>query len=931
MSEYKDSLNLPTTKFPMKANLTKLEPQILANWQKTDVYSQMMETHAKDQSFILHDGPPYANGHLHCGHALNKILKDLVIKAKFLSGFKAPMIPGWDCHGLPIELNVEKKVGKIGMNLTAEDFRQDCRYYAYKQIAIQKEELKRLGVFADWQHPYYTMDYSYEANIVRALGEVIKNGHLVQGFKPVHWCIDCRSALAEAEVEYEEKTSPSIDVAFLANEPASIIAALDANLAAKPFIVPIWTTTPWTLPANEAVALHPEIDYAVVDLDDKYLLIAAVLVATTMNRYALAQYKIAAQAKGKQFANVLLKHPFYERLIPIVLSRHVTTDAGTGAVHTAPTHGPDDYLIGKIYNLPMNNLVHANGCYIDSLPLFAGRSVLKAEGTIINVLKEKDLLLAYTQIQHSYPHCWRHKTPVIFLATPQWFISMDQQGLRAKILNKIKEIKWIPAWGAARITKMVENRDDWCISRQRAWGTPMTLFVHNITNKLHPRTIELIAQIAKLIEQQGIAAWFALNPSELLGAEAQDYRKLDYTLDVWFDSGVSHFCVLKHNTNLHFPADLYLEGSDQHRGWFNSSLTTAMAISNTAPYKEVLTHGYTVDAEGYKLSKSRGNYIALDKLVNQHGADILRLWVASTDYRNEVSISEEIIKRNTDAYRRIRNTARFLLANLFDFIPEENSIAGEKLLELDRFILQRCMDLQAEIIMAYDNYNFHIIYQKIHNFCALDLGGFYLDIIKDRQYTNAKNSQPRRSCQTVMFHILHALVRWLAPILSFTAEEIWQFIPQKQNSSIFLETWYNNWPLIPTVDLIFWQKIQEVRNQVNKALENQRQQNIIGSSLAAEVTVYANDENWQLLNKLGNELRFVFITSAVYLKPLAAAPKNVNNNTSGLIITVASSMQPKCNRCWHRSDSVGLNTQYVDLCDRCASNISGHYEERLFA
>ncbi|MGX8783938.1 isoleucine--tRNA ligase [Legionella pneumophila] len=930
MAEYKDTLNLPNTAFPMKASLSVREPEMLADWQARGIYQKIRKARVGSKRFILHDGPPYANGHLHCGHALNKILKDIIIKSKTFSGFDAPFVPGWDCHGLPIELNVEKKVGKEGSKITPREFRAKCREYAASQIDIQREEFQRLGVLGDWYNPYVTMDYHYEANIVRALGLMIKNGHLQQGFKPVHWCIDCGSALAEAEVDYEDKTSPSIDVAFAAVNPSEFLNCFGNQPAVKPLILPIWTTTPWTLPANEAVCLHPEIDYSLIDTGDSYYVVATDLVESAMARYVISHYKTLGSAKGRVFEHFKLQHPFYKRQVPVVLAEHVTTESGTGCVHTAPAHGPDDYLVGQTYRLPLINPVMANGCFAEDVELFAGLSVLKANEDILTVLSERGVLLANESIRHSYPHCWRHKSPMIFLATPQWFISMDKSNLRQAIVNEIEKVNWVPDWGKARISNMVENRPDWCISRQRSWGTPMPLFVHKTTRELHPDTLELIEKVAVMIEKSGIDAWFDLDGSELLGDDAKHYDKITDTMDVWLDSGISHFSVLKHNNDLDFPADVYFEGSDQHRGWFNSSLTTAVAMYGVAPYKTVLTHGYTVDAEGKKLSKSKGNYVALDKLVNQHGADILRLWVASTDYRHEVSISEEIIKRNADAYRRIRNTARFLLANLFDFNPVSDCIDAKELLELDRWALKRCQLLQEEIIAAYENYHFHLIYQKIHNFCAVDMGSFYLDLIKDRQYTTAKDSIARRSCQTAMYHMVKAFTIWLAPILSFTAEEIWQTIPGNNNESVFIEHWYDAWPTIDAVNMDDWEQLHIIRDEVNKALEETRQRGEIGSALAAEVTVYADDKVLPKLTRLGEELRFLLITSGAKASPINHSPKGLAVTDCGVSIQVIASVHEKCARCWHRRADVGQNQEHPELCLRCVGNISGYHEERRY-
>ncbi len=932
-SDYKSTLNLPITDFPMKASLAQREPLMLAQWQDDALYAKITLAKQGCETFVLHDGPPYANGHLHCGHALNKILKDIIVKSKLLSGFDARFVPGWDCHGLPIELNVEKKVGKSGVKISPQEFRQACRDYAKSQIEIQRNEFMRLGVFGDWQHPYVTMDYHYEANILRALARIIENGHLQQGFKPVHWCVDCNSSLAEAEVDYEDKTSASIDVAFEAEDSKLFFQAMNVTGQHKPVIVPIWTTTPWTLPANEAVSLNPDVLYALVDRGDDYVLIAQELVTSIMQRWQATEFTIVAVEPGAVFEHLNLHHPFDDRTVPIVLSTHVTTETGTGCVHTAPAHGPDDYLVGQAYDLPLRNPVLGYGVYASDVPLFAGQSIRKVDAVVLDALRERGKLLYATELRHSYPHCWRHKTPTIFRATPQWFLSMDSHGLRDQLLAVVSNVDWIPEWGKARIESMIKTRPDWCISRQRTWGTPLPLFLHKTTRALHPNTVDLIEAVAKLVEEHGIEAWFSLDPTELIGADATEYDACRDTLDVWFDSGVSHFCVLRQpEFGLRFPADVYFEGSDQHRGWFNSSLTTAVAMYGVPPFRTVLTHGYTVDAEGKKLSKSKGNYVALDELIARYGADIIRLWVSSSDYRNELTISDEIIQRNADAYRRIRNTVRFLLSNLFDFSLQNDAVAADDLVALDRYAIKRCQALQSEILTDYEHYHFHLIYQKIHHYCAIELGSFYLDVIKDRQYTSAVNSVARRSCQTAMYHILQALTRWLAPILSFTAEEIWQTLPDKPSDSVLMETWYQGWPELGHVDFDYWKTIQTIRDEVNKALEIKRQAGNLGSSLAADVVIYAQDHAHAVLASLHDELRFVLITSKAALRPWSERPSECQGNEElGVAVMVVATDAPKCARCWHRLADVGTHLKYADLCQRCVGNINEQPELRLYA
>ncbi|WP_198246765.1 isoleucine--tRNA ligase [methane-oxidizing endosymbiont of Gigantopelta aegis] len=940
--DYKKTLNLPKTDFPMKGNLAQREPERLKKWLDMDLYQKIRQKHAGQEKFVLHDGPPYANGDIHIGHAVNKILKDFVIKSKSLSGYDAPYVPGWDCHGLPIELMVEKKVGKAGAKVSPAVFRKECRQYAGKQVNMQKQAFIRLGVLGDWDNPYLTMDYKFEADIIRSLGVIAEKGHLSQGAKPVHWCTDCGSALAEAEVEYEDKTSPAIDVRFQVIDEQALMAAchhVPEHEGEGPLSVVIWTTTPWTLPANQGVALNPELEYAIVqcnkDGQKERLLIAEVLLKDAMLRYGIDDYHVIAYCKGEALENQLLQHPFYDRKVPIILGDHVTVDAGTGAVHTAPGHGQEDYVVGMKYNLPVDNPVGSNGVFLPDTELFAGEHVFSANDHVLEVLKEKGKLLHHEALLHSYPHCWRHKTPIIFRATAQWFISMEKNHLRDTALAEVKKVQWIPDWGQARIESMINNRPDWCISRQRTWGVPITLFIHKQSGQLHPRTPELIEQVALKVEQHGIDAWFELDTTELLGDEADQYDKVQDTLDVWFDSGVTHACVLKRREQLTFPADLYLEGSDQHRGWFQSSLLTSAAMNDAAPYKAVLTHGFTVDAEGKKMSKSKGNVVAPQTVMKSLGADVLRLWVASTDYRGEMHVSDEILKRTTDGYRRLRNTARFLLSNLHGFDPACDRVDNTDLLALDRWIVDRAYQLQNEIIDAYDAYQFQHIYQKILHFCTLDLGGFYLDIVKDRQYTTKTDGLPRRSAQTAMYHVIEALVRWLAPLVSYTADEIWHYIPGQRSESVFLESWYTDlFPLdeASEIDRESWEKIMQVRSAVAKELESLRSAGTIGASLNAEVTLYADADYLTALSKLGDELRFVFITSEACVQTLGDADANATaTDIDGLKLKVIASRHSKCVRCWHQREDVGQHPKHPELCGRCVENIDGEGETRRYA
>ena len=922
MSDYKTTLNLPATDFPMKANLANREGGFLKDWYDQDLHKKIRKKFKGKPTFILHDGPPYANGDIHIGHAVNKVLKDIIVKSKTLSGFDAPYVPGWDCHGLPIEHMVEKKKGKVGQKINADDFRAACREYADKQIEKQKEDFKRLGIIGDWDNPYLTKNFKYEADIVRALGKIVKNGHISKGYKPVHWCTECSSALAEAEVEYKDKGSDTVDVEF---KVIDNFFNLD-----KPVSIVIWTTTPWTLPANEAVTLHPELNYVLADIGNKYIILADDLFDSALQRYGIENAtKHSKTYKGSELEGIVIMHPFYDKKVPIILGDHVTTEAGTGAVHTAPAHGQDDYIVGLKYNLPVDCPVDGRGVFIDSTKYVAGEFIFKANATIIGLLENKKTLIKHDPINHSYPHCWRHKTPVIFRATPQWFVSMTKKKLRDKVNEEILNVKWIPSWGQKRIELMVGNRPDWCISRQRYWGSPITLFINIKTGELHPKTEILFETVAKKIELEGIEAWFKLKVEDILGDEAAEYEKTSDTLDVWFDSGVSHFAVLKASNHLTDVADMYLEGSDQHRGWFQSSLITSCAINGRAPYKQVLTHGFTVDQKGYKMSKSLGNVIPPQKVVNSLGADILRLWIGSTDYSGEMTVSDEILNRSADSYRRIRNTMRFMLANMQGFDSTNDLVNVNQMLLLDKWIIAKTAELQSQVIKGYDEYNFHHVMKMIINFCTNDLGGFYLDIIKDRQYTTQTNSLARRSAQSALFHISHAMVRWLTPILSFTSEEIWQYLPGASKESIFLQTWYEG------LDGNFENRSIEVARDINislrKELEQMRRDKVIGSSLDAEVDIYCTDEVYNALLELKSELRFVFITSEASIHLIKDKPKDAVDVDEKLALRVKKSSYEKCVRCWHHRIEIGENKLHKDLCDRCIENVSGKGENRVFA
>jgi isoleucyl-tRNA synthetase len=943
VADYKNTINLPSTGFPMKADLANREPATLAHWEQIRLYDRIREFAKGRPSFVLTDGPPYANGALHLGHAVNKVLKDIIVKSRTLDGYDAPYVPGWDCHGLPIEMQVEKTHGRVGQKIDAKGFRAACRAYALRQVDGQRSEFKRLGVLGDWDHPYLTMMPRFEAEQLRALGVIIKNGHVYKGFKPVHWCLNCRSALAEAEVEYEDKTSPSVYVRFEVVDRADLAErmglALTDQLALFDDVrtaIAIWTTTPWTLPANRAVAVHPRFDYSLVEFDLgvglERLLIATELVRAVMHTLGVPNWSSIAEAKGAALEYLALQHPFYDRQVPVILGEHVTLDAGTGAVHTAPGHGLEDYIAGRRYQLEIDNPVGGDGRFLPSTPLFAGEQVFDANPQVIELLRQNGRLLKGEPYHHSYPHCWRHKTPVIFRATPQWFIGMEQAGLRKGALEAIAHVDWMPAWGEQRITGMIANRPDWCISRQRTWGVPIPLFVSTATGELHPRTAELIEEVAKQVERAGIDAWFDLDAAALLGDDAVHYDKATDVMDVWFDSGVVHHCLAQMRPEVTVPADLYLEGSDQHRGWFHSSLLTSVAMHGRAPYRAVLTHGFTVDDKGRKMSKSVGNTLVPQKLTSTLGADVVRLWIAATDYADEMSVSDEILKRMADSYRRMRNTVRFLLGNMHGFDPAQDAVPWHDLVAIDQWAVGQAFTLQNTVVTAYRNYEFHDIYQKIHNFCVVELGGFYLDIIKDRLYTTRAASTPRRSAQTAMYHIAAAMVRWLAPILSFTAEEAWAFLPGPRNDSVFLNTWHPFPPGAERVSEIDWPAFIALKADVARDLERLRAAGAIGAPLDAEVTIFASAAQAPRFAVPNDELRFLLITSQARVVAVdAPGGSGVPTSADGVWIEVTRSTQPKCVRCWHLRSDVGIDPRHPELCARCVVNVEGPGEERRFA
>ena len=945
--ESKYPVNMTDTPFPMRGDLAKREPGWVKQWQDKKIYQRIRKAAAGRPKFILHDGPPYANGDIHLGHAVNKILKDMVVKSRTMAGFDAPYVPGWDCHGMPIEIQIEKQFGK---NLPTAEVLQKARAYALEQIDRQRAGFIRLGVLGEWENPYMTMAYGNEADELRALGKLLEKGYVYRGLKPVNWCFDCGSALAEAEVEYQDKRDPAIDVGFPFAEPEKVAAAFGlAQLPTTNGFIVIWTTTPWTIPSNQALNANPEVTYALVqaerDGQPLLLILAQDLVEATLQRYKL-EGRIIATTLGASLAGLRFKHPlhaqdpFYDRTSPVYLADYVTTDSGTGVVHSAPAYGLEDFQSCKAHGMKDDEIlkpVMGDGRFASTLPLFGGLTIWEASKPICEALRLAGALFELKMFDHSYMHCWRHKTPIVYRATSQWFAGMDVTpkdggpSLRETALAGSAETQFFPDWGQARLQGMIANRPDWTLSRQRQWGVPMAFFLHKETGELHPRTPELLEQVAKLIEAKGIEAWQQLDPSELLGEDAANYEKNKDTLDVWFDSGSTHQTVLRgsHKEQSAFPADLYLEGSDQHRGWFHSSLLTSSMLNGRPPYKALLTHGFTVDENGKKMSKSLGNTLAPQKISDTLGADILRLWVASTDYTGELSIGDEILKRVTESYRRIRNTLRFLLANTSDFDPSKDAVPVAELLEIDRYAIAAMAQLQGDIAGHFERYEFHPVVARLQNYCSEDLGGFYLDILKDRLYTTGVESTARRSAQTALWHIAHALLRVMAPILSFTAEEAWAVFAGQQayaqsDETIFTQTLWT-FPDIADGDALLakYAALREVRADVTKQLEEVRASGAIGSSLQAELAIKAAGEKFQLLASLEDDLKFVFITSQASVEQVADAANEA--------VTVTPSEAEKCERCWHYRRDVGHDHAHAGLCGRCTSNLFGSGEARRYA
>lgn len=925
--DYKKTLNLPRSDFPMKANLAQKEPGMLETWEKINIYKLLRMKCEGRPSFILHDGPPYANGHIHIGTAFNKILKDIIVKVKGLEGYDAVYVPGWDCHGLPIELQVDRELGQKKAEMSIGDFRRRCRSYAARFIDIQRDEFRRLGVFGDWWDPYLTMNYKYQAVIVRELAKFFSSGTIYQGFKPVYWCISCKTALAEAEVEYQERVSPSIYVRFpLVSDPEGILPEkYRRSLSAL-----IWTTTPWTIPANLAISVHPDFDYSIIETDRGDMLVATALIDEVAGENNLKVNRIGDRIPGSRLESLVFRHPFAERDVVVLVGDHVTSTSGTGLVHTAPGHGQEDYDIGTRYGLSVYSPVDADGRFTKEVPQFEGEVVFDANQGVVDLLEKEDKLLGSGRITHSYPHCWRCKTPVIFRATRQWFISMDQTGLRRNSLDEIKRVQWIPSWGEDRIYNMIENRPDWCISRQRFWGSPLSVFYCSSCRELLA-TPEIFEHVASLFEKDGADAWFDRKAEELIPPGTRcpscgggKFEKENDILDVWFDSGVSHAAVVEKRDDLVWPADMYLEGSDQHRGWFHSALLTSVGTRGKAPYRTVLTHGFVVDADGKKMSKSAGNVIAPQEIIDRYGAEILRMWVSAEDYTHDIRISMEILQRLVEAYRRIRNTARFILGNLHDFEPDRDMVSAENMEELDLWILSKLDELSSVVRSAYNEYQFHLAFNSIHQFCSVEMSSLYLDIVKDRLYISQASSPRRRSAQSAIFIILRSLVKMISPVMSFTAEEIWSYLPSfsGKEESIFLALWDELPDYILARELQSkWETFFEVRKKVTRALEKSRQSGVIGHPLDASVTLHAKDGIYGVISGKEDQLKEIFIVSEVKVEPSSggAASESEDESLPGLDVKVSKARGEKCQRCWNYNENIGQTDEYPGICPRCTS------------
>lgn len=940
-------LNLPDTPFPMRGNLPKREPEWIREWDEKHIYERIIDARRDAKKFILHDGPPYANGNIHVGHAVNKILKDMILKEKTLEGFQAPYVPGWDCHGMPIEVQIEKMHGK---NLPVDKMQSLARAYALEQSKLQLADFKRLGVLGDWDNPYRTMKFKNEAEEIRALAAVVKKGYVYRGLKPVNWCFDCQSALAEAEVEYKDKKSHTIDVAFeLADEDRARVEEIFGRSLEKPCFNVIWTTTPWTIPANQALNMNPELEYGLYDVGDRLLILGTGLAEAALERYGMKGEKIAT-AMGDNFELVRFRHPLwhvhegFRRFSPVYLADYVDATAGTGIVHSAPAYGVDDFISCKKHGMTNDQVltpVMGDGTYSESLPLFGGLNIWAAADKICETIAVAGNLLSHGSIVHSYMHCWRHKTPLVYRATNQWFVRMDapnadtrgvldteasERSLRDAALECVKATKFFPTWGINRLYAMIENRPDWCISRQRNWGVPLPFFMHKETGELHPRTLEIMEEVAKMVEEKGIESWATAKPEDFLTAdEAADYVRSTDILDVWFDSGVTHYTVMRgsHADELAWPADLYLEGSDQHRGWFHSSLLTGTMIDGRAPYKMLLTHGFVVDEKGEKMSKSKGNVVRPQEVSEKFGAEILRLWVASTDYSGELRLGQTILKRVVESYRRVRNTLRFLLANTSDFDASKDLVPVENLLELDRWALAYTERFQKEVLAEYGEFRFHNVVSMLQTFASADLGSFYLDVLKDRLYTTAPGSEARRSAQTALWYITKTLLRLMAPVLSFTAEEAFKVFSPNESETIFTER-FEPLPEVAGAEALLakWDAVRTVRADLQKKIEELRGEGQIGSSLQAVVRIEAAPAVYDALASLGDELRFVMIVSAVELV------KSADEETH---FAVSASKEGKCERCWHYVAGIGSDAEHPTLCPRCASNLFGAGEKRLFA